>query len=183
LRIIESILREDELERESEEDPNYGNSVLLQYLEFFGEQLEESMRKFLKDVHVLDRHHLKSLKEKEKLELHVEGDPYLKYGWPALLPRLFFKLVHMFGYPSLKVSIGYESSFRYLFEYKGHIIELRDHEGGIVFYHLTPYSVEQEDNVTPLKGAEEILKEFAENLLRIVMDVTPLHYGGTKILL
>ena len=36
----------------------------------------------------------------------------------------------------------------------------------------------------PQEGAEEILKEFAENIIYIAMNVTPLHYlGGGLILL
>ena len=182
LRIIESMLQEDERERDLEEYPNYGNGVLAQYIEFFGGQLSERTKSFLENIRVLNRHHLKTLREKEKLELYA--GPYLRYEWPALLPRLLFKLIHMFGYPSLRVSVGNVNTFSYLFLYKGHIIEVYDHKGNILFQHHTLYSLEEEDNtITPKEGAEEILKEFAENLLRIIMDVTPLHYGGARIFL
>ena len=193
------MLEEDERYRELEELPLHGASVLLDYLDpegFASHHLAKSMKEFLEKVHPIDRHYLKYLREKKKWEL--ENKCYLEYEWPALLPRLLFKLIHMFGYPPLKV--GDESTFCYLFGYKGYIVELRDYEGSIHFYLHIPYSLEEEEKEIPLfiipekegeelteKEEEEILKklkkEFAENLLRIVMEITPLNYGGVLILL
>ncbi len=178
---LDYYLEEDRMEREAEETPGYGTSISAQYLEFFGQVLREKTKKFLENVTVLDRNFLKQLNDK-KIGLSVDGDPCISFDWPALLPRLFFKLVHIFGYPSLRVSIGDEATFRYLFDYKGHIIEVSDNKGSIIFAHMTPYSIEQED-VPPQEDANEILEEFVENLLQMVMDVTPLHYGGARIFL
>lgn len=73
--------------------------------------------------------------------------------------------------------------FSYFFRYKGHIINVADGNGNILFLHMTPHLVGKED-IPPQEGAGEILREFADNLLRIAMDVTPLHYlGGGLVLL
>jgi hypothetical protein len=73
--------------------------------------------------------------------------------------------------------------FSYFFRYKGHIINVRDGNGHILFLHMTLHPIGKED-IPPQEGAEEILNEFAENLLWIAMNVTPLHYlGGGLILL
>jgi len=203
LALVESILKEDERARELEELPGYGTGILLSYLEDWGEQLCERTRNFLGNILVLDRHFLRSLREAKK-DLY-EG-PYLTYEWSALIPRLFVKLVHTFGHPSLKVLPGGHGSFFYLFLYKGqkrksskkypgeieleidwekaHIIAVYDWKGDIVFqyYTIAPES-EKETEVTLPEDAEEVLKEFAENMLHMVMEPIPLDIASAGVIL
>jgi hypothetical protein len=71
--------------------------------------------------------------------------------------------------------------FSYFFRYKGHIINVTDGNGNIDFSHMTLHPIGKED-IPPQEGAEEILKEFAENLIWIAMNVTPLGYAGGVLL-
>ncbi len=180
---IENILNEVRMIKKVEKElPNYNMSVLLQYLEFHEKFLDEKARDFLKNVEVLSE---KDLEEflKRGLDLQVNDDPYVVYYWPAVLPRFFLKLVHIFGYPWARMLSAGEVWFSYFFRYKGHIINVWDGNGHIVFSHMTLHPLGKEDT-PPQEGAEEVLKEFAENLLWIAMNVTPLHYlGGGLILL
>jgi len=178
--LIEIILQDSRDEKElMEEYRGYGNSYLLQYLENWGDELNEETKEFLKKVEVLGEKELIELKEKG-LDLLVENDPHIWYYWPALMPRLFLKMVHIFGHPTIRSTDGGKTFFTYLFKYKGHIIEVRDKRGAILFLHMTPHPVGKKD-IPPQEGAEEILKEFAENLIWMALNVTPLNYSDRDI--
>ncbi|RLG46868.1 MAG: hypothetical protein DRN92_04415 [Thermoproteota archaeon] len=126
----------------------YGNAVLNQYLERYGEELDEATKEFLKNVRVLDEMDLIALRKKG-YDLMVKEDPDIRYYWPDLMPRLFLKMVHMFGHPTIRSTDGEKTVFDYFFKYKDHIINVRDKRGAIFFVHMTPHPVGKED--TPPK--------------------------------
>ncbi|RLG46797.1 MAG: hypothetical protein DRN92_04535 [Thermoproteota archaeon] len=177
---IDIILKESRKLKDIMEGSRYSNGILADYLDYAGRNLDKETRQFLENIEVLGERDLIALKEKG-LDLLVEDDPYLVYYWPALLPRLFLKLVHMFGYPTLMVSESRTTWFYYIFKYKNHIIELRDRKGSLFFVHMTIHPIGKEKETQPQEGAEEVLKEFAEELIWIAMNVTPLNYGGIVI--
>ncbi|HIE23447.1 MAG TPA: hypothetical protein EYP68_04375, partial [Candidatus Korarchaeota archaeon] len=77
--LIEIILQDSRDEKElMEEYRGYGNSYLLQYLENWGDELNEETKEFLKKVEVLGEKELIELKEKG-LDLLVENDPHIWY--------------------------------------------------------------------------------------------------------
>ncbi len=165
--------------------PRYQIGRLLQYLESYDPLLDEVTKDFLKNVDLVNKGDLEALREKN-LDLVVRGDPIITYYWPAILPRLLFKLIHVFGYPIIRESDGGKTMFSYLFKYKGHIIEVRDFRGSLVILHMTPYPVEKgpfPEDIPPQDGAKEVLEEFADNLMRLVMNATPLGYEDRTVYL
>ncbi len=181
---VEWMLEDIKIAKEMEKMPWYNKGMLLSYLEHLKELyditkiLGKRIKEFLEQLEPLGEAYLKELKEK-KMDLGVEKDPYIAYDMPCLLPRFFFKMVHMFGYPPIRIPDIHETWFCYLFRYKGHVIGVRDDSGSIMFNHLTLHPAREDayPDLPPQEGAEEVLKEFAEIMMRIATNVTPLWFG------
>ena len=95
-----------------------------------------------------------------------------------MLPRAFYKLIHVFGYP--KIGIGGIHWFMYLFRYKEHIIAVSDYKGGLRVAHYTPYYAKKRPKPPPQEGAEEVLEEFADKLMKFIMMSTLLNFKDTE---
>ena len=167
---VETVLEE----MEEEHIPGY---LLEVYLENFDHLLPEWLKGFLKEVEIMTKEDFEELKEKN-LDIGVPDDPWFNCDWPALIPRLLYKMIHVFGYPRIKTFQDRHGFFAYYFRYKGHIIRVDDRKGNLRFIHRTVFPVGKRKETPPQENAKKILDEFWDNLVRFALTVTPMNYGG-----
>ena len=86
--------------------------------------LPDSIREFIKEIEVVTEDEIEEMER--EMELGVENDPAEELD-KALIPRTFYKLMHIFGYPNR--CYDYKCFLYYLFRYKGHLIEVSDWKG------------------------------------------------------
>ncbi len=162
----------DEISRDE-----HPQAILEIYTEDCGSDLDEEDLEFLKNLKVMTKEDFKDLMDKG-LDLGEKDDPRVSLGWTAIIPRFLYKLMHMFGYPTFKISGDMKSWFTYFFYYKGHIISIGDWKGSLFFRHWTPCKVGKSEETPPQEKAEEVLDEFIKYIARIVFTTTPLNFSG-----
>ena len=164
--ILEEILEE--------EDPDV---LIEEYLEYYGHLLPDWLKNFLREIEVMTKEDFEELKEKN-LDIGVPDDPWFNCDWPTLIPRLLYKMIHVFGYPIIKTFQSRHGLFAYFFRYKGHIIRVDDRKGYLRFIHRTVFPVGKREETSPPEDAEKVLDEFWDNLTRFALTVTPMNYAG-----
>ncbi len=170
-------ITEVEVILEEMEEEHITGYLLEVYLENFDHLLPEWLKGFLKEIEIMTKEDFEELKKKN-LDIGVSDDPWFNCDWPALIPRLLYKMIHVFGYPRIKTFRSRHGLFAYFFKYKGHIIRVDDNKGYLRFIHRTVFPVGKREETPPQEGAEEILDEFQDNLVRFALTITPMNYAS-----
>ncbi|RLG53455.1 MAG: hypothetical protein DRO00_03970 [Thermoproteota archaeon] len=150
------------------------------YINKYRNFLPEDLLKFIEEAEVVTEEDLERLRQ-ENIDLHVKDDPRVCFEFLALIPKVLYKLMHVFGYP--KMRINGDGWFYYLFKYKGHFLLVSDMDGVLDIMHMTPHPKGEASKSPPQDGAEEILNEFSDFLLKFAITAIPLNFADTFVFL